>query len=319
MIKTDGGSPDELFSRAAEMCNWGRWGEDDELGTLNFITPAKRVAASALVRRGVVFSLSLPLDSDGPIPPANRRFNPRHMMIATGTDYAAGVQEHAYEGWGYADDIIIMPLQAATQWDGLAHIFHDGRMYNGYDCRLVDAHGAHKNGIDKLADQIVTRGVLLDVARAHDQDCLPPGYEISPSDIEATLKRQRSLLEPGDVALIRTGSIARAKVGASWHGYMGGDAPGLGLDALAWLHEAQVAAAATDTWAFEVIPTKGGISFPVHIVAIVYMGLLIGEMFLLDYLADDCEEDRVYDFLFCAPPLPVTGGVGSPVNALAIK
>src|SRR5258706_2233661 len=108
-----------------QVNNWGRWGPDDELGTLNYITPEKRIAASQLVRRGATFSLSLPLDRSGLQPPMDLRLNPQHIMLTSGSDLLAGTQAGQKDGYGYADDMIIMALQAATHWNALSHMFHN--------------------------------------------------------------------------------------------------------------------------------------------------------------------------------------------------
>lgn len=301
------------------VSNWGRWGPDDELGTINFLTAERRVDAAALARSGKVFSLAIPFDESGPQPPFERRLNPRHVMLATGTDLRAGVQPNQIEGWGYADDMITMALQAATQWDSLAHAFYDYKMYNGRDCTLVNAEGASKNSIFVLRDRILGRGVLLDVARFHGVAALPLDHRITRDELEAVSERQAVEIRSGDIVLIRTGNLGRARKAGGWDRFTFDDEPGITLDALPWFHEHEIAAAATDTWAFEALPSGTSIWLPVHAVAIVHMGLLIGEIFDLDELAADCAADGVYEFLFVAPPLPFTRAVGSPVNPLAVK
>jgi len=301
------------------LSNWGRWGAEDELGTVNFITPAKRVEAAALIRRGQVFSLAIPLDERGPQPPFERRLNPRHLMLATGTDLKLGVQPGASDGVGEADDMVIMALQAATQWDSLAHAFYDFKMYNDRDCTLVNAHGASKNSIAVLSDRVVSRGVLIDLPRFQGVDWLAADHRITVAELEGALERQRVEVRSGDVLLIRTGNLRRVGPAAEWAGFTYADEPGVGLEALAWLHEREVAAAATDTWAFEVLPSGTSLWLPVHAVGIVHMGLLVGEIFDLEALAEDCERDGTYEFFFTSPPLPFTGAVGSPINPLAIK
>jgi len=140
----------DLDAAAQRYKNWGRWGPDDELGTLNFTTPEDIVQAAKLVRKGRVLSLGLKFDAQGPqggktkYPPMGR-FNPIHVMLRTGTDAYAGVLDA--RGIRAADDMVIMPLQCSTQWDGLGHIFFDSQMWNGYDCRLVSSFGAQKCGI----------------------------------------------------------------------------------------------------------------------------------------------------------------------------
>jgi kynurenine formamidase len=301
------------------LSNWGRWGPDDELGTVNYITPAKRIEAAGLVRRGEVFSLAIPFDSSGPQPPGDRRLNPHHVMLQTGTDIVCGVQPNQVGGWGYADDMITMALQSATQWDSLAHQFYDYKMYNDRDCTLVSASGAEKNGIAVLSSSLVTRGVLLDLPRALDVEWLPLDHKITVAEIEKTLERQHTEVRSGDILLFRTGNMFRARQNGGWDQYTYTDEPGPGMDVLPWLHEHQVAGVASDTWAFEAIPSGASIWLPIHAVGIVHMGLLIGEIFHLDDLAADCARDGVYDFLFSAPPLPFTRAVGSPVNPMAVK
>jgi kynurenine formamidase len=311
----------DIQSVIGSVSNWGRWGADDELGTVNFISPAKRVEAASLIRTGKVFSLAIPLDENGPLaePRPEGRGNPRHMMLATGTDLAAGRQLGAEQGRGYADDMVEMALQCATQWDALSHQFWGYKMYNDRDCTLVGTRGAEKNAIDKLAAHIVTRGVLIDVPRHLGQDWLEQNHEISVRELEGVLAAQKVGIGTGDVLLIRTGNMKRVRQSGSWAGYTHSDEPGLGLAALPWLHEKQVAGVAADTWAFEVIPSRASIPMPIHAVGIVHMGLLIGEIFDLEALGEDCAGDGVYEFFFSAPPLPFSKAVGSPINPLAIK
>jgi kynurenine formamidase len=301
------------------VSNWGRWGPEDELGTVNFITPDRRREASRLVRRGDVISLAIPFDDQGPQPPHERRLNPRHIMLQTGTDLRAGVQRGSVGGWGYSDDMVIMALQAATQWDSLAHAFYDYKMYNDRDCTLVTSEGASKNSIAVLSDRVVSRGVLADVAKYLGVDSLPLDHEITTAELESCLESEHVDMRSGDVLLIRTGNLGRARREGDWKDFSFTDEPGLGLKALPWLHEHEIAAVATDTWAFEVIPSGTSILLPIHAVAIVHMGLLIGEIFELDALAKDCDRDGIYEFLFSAPPLPFTGAVGSPINPIVLK
>lgn len=309
----------QIEAMIPRVSNWGRWGADDEVGTVNFITDACRVDAAKLVRRGQVFSLAIDFDEGGPQPPSERRLNPRHVMLQTGTDLRANVQRNQVEGWGYADDMITMALQAATQWDSLAHAFYDYKMYNDRDCTLVTAEGAAKNSITNVRDRMVGRGVLLDVARHRGEESLALGHRITADELDAVAAAEGVEIRSGDILLIRTGNLGRARKAGNWDRFTFDDEPGIGLDALPWLHDHEVAAAANDTWAFEVIPSGTSIWLPVHAVAIVHMGLLIGEIFDLDALAEDCSRDGVYEFMFAAAPLPFTAAVGSPVNPMAIK
>ena len=310
--------------KAASRCkNWGRWGKNDELGTLNFTTPADIVGAARLVRKGKVISLALNYDQYGPQGakskyPALGRFNPIHLMTRTGTDAYSGVLDHRkIRG---TDDIIIMPLQCGTQWDGLGHIMYYDNMWNGYDCRNVTSAGAQKGGIEKTREKMVGRGVLLDVARAIGKKWLPDGFAITNQMLDYTAEKQGVKVRRGDYLLVHTGHVERCLTSKSWDGYSGGDAPGLAFETADWLHKKEVAAVATDTWGAEVRPNETeDTNQPWHWITIPIMGLTVGEIFHLTALANDCAADKTYEFLFVAPALPVTGAVGSPVNPLAIK
>ncbi len=304
---------------ALRFRNWGRWGADDELGTLNHITPEKIVAAAGLVRQGKVFSLAIPFDANGPQTGFGGRTNPLHYMLQDGGDVASGAQDFV-PGLRWCDDVVTMPLQCATQWDALAHIYFDGKMYNDRGTELVNSSGALANSIDKARDKIVSRGVLLDIPRHRSKDWLEPGEAIYPDDLDGAAERAGVVVERGDIVLIRTGQIAQVRSDGSWGSYSGGPAPGLSLTVAEWLATHEVAGYATDTWGTEVIPNETTDVFqPLHCVVIVNMGMLVGEIFDLEALAEDCAEDGVYEFMFVAPPLPITGAVGSPINPQAIK
>lgn len=310
-----------IIAEAAEKYrNWGKWGADDQLGTLNYVTPAKIAQAGGLVRQGKVFALALALDYRGPQRGSMGRFNPVHTMLADGGDWAAGARPFA-NGFGGADDLVTMPLQCATHWDALSHIFDHGKLWNGYEASEVRSSGAARNGIERVTNRLVSRGVLLDIARFKGVESLDDGYAISESDLLGCIEAQgeTSQVGTGDIVLLRTGQLGRARQ-ARWGSYAGGDAPGLSFWTLDWLYRTQIAAIASDTWGVEVRPNEFPGSFqPLHQVAIPNMGLTLGEMFDLDALAADCAGDGVYEFLLVAAPLPFTGAVGAPANPQAIK
>ncbi|MEU1274021.1 cyclase family protein [Streptomyces sp. NPDC005799] len=324
-------TPDELdradpagaIADAAKRCsNWGRWGQDDVLGTLNFLDEGKRREGAALIRRGVSFSLAQRFDTNGPQKGWRRRTNPVHTMLATGLDAEFGPSEFPH-GIGGADDVVFMPLQASTQWDGLGHIFDHGMAYNGRRASaVVTSEGDQLTGIETVADRIAGRGVLLDVGRAIGTDGeLPDGFAITAEHLEATIAAQgaSSRVGRGDLLLVRTGQMARTRRDG-WGDYAGGPAPGLSFTTADWLHTREIAGIATDTWGFEVRPNEFDRAFqPLHQVAIPHMGLFIGEIWDLDALAADCAADGIHDFFLTAAPLPVTGAVGAPVNPIAIK
>jgi kynurenine formamidase len=313
------GADREIEAMIARVSNWGRWGSEDQIGTVNHLTPERRRRGAALARTGRAFSLSLPFGAIGLQPPGDRRLDPHHVMLQTGTDLLAGVQPGQVDGWGYADDMVTMALQGATHWDGLGHAFYDYKMYNNRPASEVHAGGADHNAVDQWRDRIAGRGVLLDLPRLLGVASLDLGHRITQAEMEAALERQGVSAGPGDILLLRTGNLGRARRHGGWDRYTYTDEPGIGLDLLPWLHERQIAGIASDTWAMEVIPSGTSIWLPVHAVAIVHMGLLMGENFVLDDLAEDCAADGVYEFFFCAPPLPFAKAVGGPVNPLVIK
>jgi kynurenine formamidase len=307
---------------AARVSNWGRWGADDVLGTMNFLDDAKRREAAMLVRTGRSYSLSQSFDMDGPQKGWRRRTNPVHTMLDTGTDAVAGNQGFPH-GIGGADDVIAMPLQCSTQWDGLGHIFDHGRAWNGRPAeRVVTSLGDGVTGIETVADVVCGRGVLLDVGRAlgHDGE-LPDGFAITEEHLERTIAAQgpTSTVRRGDIVVVRTGQLSRARR-EGWGEYAGGPAPGLSFATVDWLHRTEIAAIATDTWGFEVRPNEFDDAFqPLHQVAIPHIGLFIGEMWDPDALAGACAADRNYDFFLTAAPLKITGAVGAPVNPVAVR
>lgn len=305
-----------------EQCsNWGRWGDDDEIGALNLIDSDAITRAAQLVRKGVSISLSMPYDANGP-QDGTLRSNPQLVTTATGLDYLAGTQDFlpgggTPKGFGYSDDIVIMANQAGTQWDALSHIFWDGKMWNGRSAGEVTSAGASANGIENYTGRIVTRGLLLDFPQWRGVESLDPGEPITVDDIEAYLAARGLAVMPGDALIVRTGFMHARR--GDWGDYAGGDAPGLSLHTAPWLHAHGVAAVATDTWGVEVRPNEIGVFQPLHVVSLVHTGIAFGEMFDLDAVASDCAADGVYEFMFVASPLPLTGAAGSPVSALAIK
>ena len=312
-------SMDDVKALADKYKNWGRWGDDDQLGTLNYITPQKIVDASGLVKQGKVVSLAIPFDDNGPQTGSFGRFNPIHFMLQDGGDVSIGAQDHL-PNIQYTDDAVTMPLQCATQWDALAHILYRGKMYNGYEAHHVNSTGAKKNGMENAKDKIVSRGVLLDIPRYRGKQWLEPGEAIYPEDLDGAAAMGKVPVGTGDIVLVRTGQIGQVRADGSWGEYSGGSAPGLGVDCAQWICEHEVAGYATDTWGTEVIPNETPDIFqPLHMILIVHAGVLVGEIFDLEGLAEDCANDGVYEFLFVAPPLPITGAVGSPINPQAIK
>ncbi|QWZ07401.1 cyclase family protein [Nocardioides panacis] len=311
---------ERLRSLIDECSNWDRWGPDDQVGTLNHVTAEAVAGAAALVRDGVSISMALDLGPSGP-QQGGFRVNPVNLMRETGADHVGGVQRLPPDwgptgGLGVGDDVVILPHQAATQWDGLGHVFWEGRMWNGKPAARVGAHGATYAGIEQWRHQFVMRGVLVDVAAHHGVAALEPGYPIGVDDLEATLEAQGCDVGTGDALIVRTGMLEERR--GDWGDYAGGPAPGLSVDTLPWIHERRLAAVASDTWGLEVRPSELGGAFPFHVVAIPHMGLALGEIWDVAAVAGYCHRSGRFEFLLVAPVLPVVGAAGSAVNPLAV-
>ncbi len=301
--------PQDFVDLAREVNNWGRWGDDDELGTLNLITPDVVRRAAACVRTGKTFSLGFPLSADGPQTGAvPGRINPIHRMTQVNTAFFEDP-----ESIRFSDDVVEMGLQCATHWDALSHASYRGVLYNGFPADSITDDGAARVSSDRIRS-LVSRGVLLDVARGKGVDRLEGGYAITGADLEECGVD----VQPGDVALIRTGHIRLLGEGAK-RSY-GRSAPGPGIDAVRWFRRHDVAAAATDTMSFEVFPCeREDLFFPVHLLDLVEMGMIQGQNFDLEALATDCAEDGVYTFFLEATPEPFVKAVGAPVQPIAVK
>lgn len=315
----DNGRPNVVVAELAErLCNWDRWAPDDGLGALNLVTEAKRLEASECIRSGAALSLGFELRPDLPQPPGSGRLNPQHLMIELPSDAPADG-----DGPVSADDVLMMAVHAATHWDALSHFFHRGRMYGGISAAEVTTQGAARNDIVPAARRLVTRGVLADVARHRGLQVLPPGEGIGADELQDVLDAQGVEVREGDALLVRTGLLGATRASGRWSEFAqcGPDlpnTPGIAVECLPLLHELGVCAIACDNWAVEQL--RGGPpDFPVHELSLVYMGMILGENFELDALADACAADGRYDFFFAGAPLPLRGGVGGPVNPMVVR
>jgi kynurenine formamidase len=302
---------------AGRLCNWDRWPRDDGLGALNLVTEEKRLEAGGAIRSGAAFSLGFELRPGVPQPPGSGRLNPQHLMTELPGDAPPD-----WDGPVFADDMLMMAVHAATHWDALSHCFHGGRMYGGIDAAEVSAAGARRNDIVPVARRLVTRGVLADIARHRGAEVLPPGEGIGPDELHDVLDAQGVEVRPGDALLVRTGLLGATKASGRWAEFAQcgpnlPNTPGIAVDTLPLLHQLGVCAIACDNWAVERL-SGGPPAFPVHELALVYMGMILGENFELDALAAACAAAGRYEFLFAGQPLPIHGGVGGPVNPMAV-
>jgi kynurenine formamidase len=306
----------DLSDLAARVSNWGRWGADDQRGTLNLITPEAVRRGVTAVRTGKVFSLTIPFDGSGPQwDSANmpHRVNPELRTDAVNVAFTGDRRDFTT-----SDDSFRMGSQAATHWDALAHVGYEGKLYNDTPDEVVTADGgASRLGIEHYG-AVATRGVLADVARLHGVPYFDANYAITGDDLEAACRAAGVSPQPGDALLVRTGQMHFLRAGDKRRYSM--PSPGLSTQTIEWLHGLDIAAVATDTMTFEVYPCEDPAVFmPVHMLHLRDMGLAQGQNWDLDALADDCAADGQYDFLLVATPLPLTGAVGAPVAPTAIK
>ncbi|GAB2880831.1 cyclase family protein [Streptomyces deserti] len=297
---------------AKRVNNWGRWGADDELGTLNLINDGVVRQAAATVRTGRRVPLALPLRQDGVqtgvIP---GRVNPLHVMVQINQEvFGPGTV-------ACSDDAVTMGLQAATHWDALPHVSHSGRLYNGRPADTVTAHGgAGFSGMEKVR-HLVSRGVLLDVPRARGVDRLDGSHAVTPEDLDAAEELAGTRVRAGDVVLVRTGQV-QVLLAGDRHAYAY-PSPGLSIRTPEWFHARDVAAVADDTLTFEIFPPEvDDLWLPVHALDLVEMGMPQGQNWNLEELSTACGEEGRYAFLLSATPEPFAGATGAPVAPVAI-
>jgi kynurenine formamidase len=216
-----------------------------------------------------------------------------------------------------SDDAVTMGLQAATHWDALTHVSHSGRIYNGRPADSITAHGgAAFCGIEKVTT-LVSRGVLLDVARARGAGRLPGDHAVTPEDLDAAEELAGTRVRSGDIVLVRTGQMQICLAGDK-HAYAY-PSPGLSVRTPEWFHARDVAAVANDTMTFEIFPPEiEDLWLPVHALDLVEMGMLQGQNWNLEALSEACAEAGRYEFLLDATPEPFVGGTGSPVAPVAV-
>ncbi|ROS00264.1 kynurenine formamidase [Sinobacterium caligoides] len=287
---------------AQTVNNWGRWGTEDQLGCLNLINQAAVQRGLAAAKHGETLSLALPLDADGPqIGLTPGRTNPKLTVTVSHQLFTPT------QGLAFNDDRVDMSLQAATHWDALAHCEYNGRCYNNHDAQQAPTEGCTIGNIGAIQ----SRGVLLDVAAAMGVERLPDSHGITNEDLDRALERSDVILQPGDILLIRTGQMQYFLNGQREHYSV--PCPGLTPENALWFHRHNVAAVATDNYAFDVVPYTDGESPALHRLCLVEMGLMQGQNWNLETLSKRCKKLQQYSFLLTASPEPFTGAYGAPV------
>ena len=289
-----------------KLCNWTRWGTDDQRGTLNHITPAKTAEAARSVRLGRTLSLARDI---GTRPATN---NPRpavHIMQYMGENPTGSTDFLGINWHGFSE----------THIDALCHEFFRGVLYGGTP--IADAMfitGAKKGSVHQMKDGIVTRGVMLDIAGAQGRKWLDVGERVHVEDLELAEKRARVQVSTGDAVVLRVGQDARMAVDGIESPYRKDFVRnGVDADCLPWFQEREIAVYVGDC--IGVLPSGyPSLQLHLHQIGIVAMGLPMVENVSLDPLAALCDELQQWSFLLTIAPLRLRGGTGSAVNPIAV-
>lgn len=294
----------EFDALMEEISNWGRWGDDDELGTLNLITDAKRVAAAQQVTEGYPVSLSLPVNKVQGGLNANPFEHDLNISTFGGHEVAGDRYSVQYHGFAH------------SHMDGLPHFAHYGQMYNGVSVDSLEPDGSQKLGIGNAHRGIFSRGILIDMPWLRGVDYLEPGTAVTVADLEAWERRTGIQVGSGDVLLIRTGRWERVRQLGEWN--FVGNAAGSHATVARWLKERDVAVLGSDGVS-DVMPSGvEGLINPLHALVLVGLGMPLLDNLDLDALAEAARVRDRWEFLFMGSPLRVEGGTGSPMNPIAL-
>lgn len=312
----------ELFGENPPK-NWGRWGPDDEIGSLNYLDAHQVLRGMREVKDGTVFTLQLQMgrkETPGdPVWPGRNTIE-RHNVRDAGV-WAEGNLEPYPGGLTDADDVATMALQGSTQYDALAHTWYDDQVWNGYDSSTTTG-GLSKASVLPIAEHgVVGRGVLIDMARFRGKQCLDKGETFTHEDIIAAAREQGTDLQPRDILLIRTGWMGLWYHSTSEEFYRDFNEPGLtySRELVEWFQDMEIPNLVTDTIANEVTyEPHTGVLLPLHAALMRNLGVLFTEMVWLEDLAQACVAADRWSFLYTAAPLKVVEGTGAPVNPIVI-
>jgi kynurenine formamidase len=303
---------EEIFE---SVKNWGRWGADDQLGTLNFITPEKVCEAAALVRSGRRVSMAIPINKvAGPDNPSQAT-----LLVVQGHDVPVDASKVRF-----GLDWLGMAAHGDchTHVDALCHISYDGLTYNGRAANeVLRTNGATEQDIAVYHQGVVGRGVLLDIPKHRDVAWLEPGEVVRRVELEECAAREGVEIGEGDILVFRTGHHRRRLELGPWDNSpppAGEGKAGLHVDTIPWMHERRLAAFLPDGDG-EVIPSVvDGITYPIHPLQVAAMGMLVSDSLQFEELVAACEEEHRYEFMVVGLPLRLPGGTGSPWNPIAI-
>ena len=297
--------------------NWGKWGPDDEVGSLNYLTPEQVLAGVASIKSGKTFTLQVQMGNPkgDPVWPGRvgaKRFN---------------VMDRGYDvvfdgGMEYADDVMTIYNQGSSQYDALGHVWYGDRIYNGYPAETTTG-GLKKASVLPIAERgVVGRGILIDIAKYRGKAVLDRGETFDHNDLVAAAKAQGTEIQKRDILLIHTGFIGAFYNTPAEEFYKDFIEPGLTFspELVQWFADMEIPNLVTDTIANEVTTDPvSGVVLPLHSALMCNLGVTFTEIIALDDLAADCAEDGQYTFLYTAAPLKVVEGTGAPVNPIVIK
>ena len=304
--------------------NWGRWGANDELGSINFLTSAEVLRGAKSIRSGKVFTLGVPVARKEGDPIYPGRGQPVKTMNMDKGFYINDQAPLFPGGLEYADDVIFMYVQGTTQYDALGHVWYGEKLYNGYDAKTTIG-GLKKCSIQPIAEHgVVGRGVMLDVARYKGVPHLGANEQITLDDLLKTAAKQKVKIEKHDIIVIHTGwlKVFYDKGADAFFPDKAVMEPGITDEPalIRWFHEMEIPSLTVDTIANEQSwSSESGYFLPLHAALLRNLGIPFNEINWLSDLAEDCAKDGQYDFLFVGAPLKIVGGTGSPVNPIAIK
>ncbi|HJS96116.1 MAG TPA: cyclase family protein [Solirubrobacteraceae bacterium] len=310
------GVPVEQFEAIFESVkNWGRWGPDDEFGTMNYITRDTVCRAAGLVRSGHRVSMTIPINKlvgpDNP-QPALQFVTQGHEIPVDSSQVRFGLD---FLGMACHGD-------CHTHVDALCHISYGGLTYNGRDAAAVlTSTGATSQDIAVYKDGVVGRGVLLDIPRLRGVKWLEPGEAVTRAELEACEAAQGVTLGEGDILVFRTGHHRRRLELGAWDNSpppVGEGKAGLHVDTIPWMHERRIAAFLPDGDGEAVPSVVAGVTYPIHPLQVVAMGMLVSDSLQFEDLAAACEDENRHEFMVVGLPLRLPGGTGSPWNPIAI-
>lgn len=303
--------------------NWGKWGEHDEIGSLNYLGTAEALAGAAEIRSGKSFTLGLVMGNPAGEPMWPGRRPARRVNTVDQGLWSAGKGFPIPGGVGYSDDMMVIDIQSSSQYDALGHAWHDDKIWNGYSADTTVGGHSIASIVPIAEHGVVGRGILLDMATFRGKKVLDPGETFTHEELVACATAQGTEIRKRDILLIHTGWISSYYDGDQAK-FTGSDfmEPGLTYspELVKWFHDMEIPNLVTDTIANEVtLEPETGLSLPLHQALMRNLGVVFTEILNLTPLAEDCKSDGQYTFLYTAGPLKIHQGTGAPVNPVVIK